>query len=88
MKNLYKPFLVLCCFTLAASLVSCDNCKQDYDFYSDYYVAFNLVDENGKNLLQIGVNRYYNDTIQLYTKDLKPLDFYLRNDGRKETMIR
>ena len=81
MKNVYKPFLLFCCFALAASLSSCDNCKQDYDFYSEYAVDFNLVDENGKDLLQTGVNRYHKDTIKIYDEELKSRDFYLGNDG-------
>lgn len=81
MKKLYMPFFFFCCFVLATSLTSCDNSKQDYTFYPDYHVTFDLIDQKGSNLLQIGVNRYHKDTIQLYTENLEPLDFTLGKDG-------
>lgn len=43
---------------------------------------FYINDKNtGENLLEIGVNQYHRDTIQIYNEELDPLDFYLGEEG-------
>ena len=82
MKELFKSFFSLCWFALMGSLISCDNCNRDYDFYYDNLLVFYALDkETEQNLLEIGVNRYNSDTFNIYTKNLKPLDIHPDQDG-------
>ncbi len=82
MKELFKSFFSLCWFALMGSLISCDNCNRDYDFYYDNLLVFYALNkETEQNLLEIGVNRYNSDTFNIYTKNLKPLDIHPDQDG-------
>ena len=79
MKNIKHLCLVIC----ISSLFSCgNNCKQDYNFYNDYILGFYILDKTTKeNLLEIGVNRYFRDTVEIYNENLEPLNIHPSQDG-------
>ena len=83
MKNIKH----LCLLIVLSSLFSCNdnifsNCKEDYTFHTDYFLHFLILDKKtGENLLEIGVNRYYRDTVQIFSEDLEPLRVHPDNSG-------
>ncbi len=75
---------------LVIGLHACDgggvfnDCNNDYNFYSDHLLHFQIIDKRtGINVLEIGVNRYNSDTVQIYDENLKPVGTgtHPHNDG-------
>jgi hypothetical protein len=83
MQRLFKPFISICLLFLLGSLFSCDDgCKKDYTYYNEYNLGFMVFDERtGENLLEIGVNRYRQDTVQIFNEDLEPLGIHPTQSG-------
>jgi hypothetical protein len=77
-KFSYIKFIVILTL-IAGCLSSCErdplnHCQKDYDFYTDNYLYFRILDKRTAiNVLEIGVNRYTSDTVQVYDKNLNPL---------------
>lgn len=80
MKQLLASFA---CLLLILCLASCrDDCEKEYPFRYRYALVFKILDEeSGQNLLEIAVNRYYRDTVDIYDESLKPLRIHPDNDG-------
>jgi hypothetical protein len=83
MRLLFKPFAYLLLTLFLAPVASCvDDCEKEYRFNDRYFLLFNVLDEKtGQNLLQIGVNRYSRDTVDIYNESLEPFGIHPHNDG-------
>ena len=83
MKLLFKPLAYLLPILFLASVASCkDDCEKEYPFRYRHALVFNILDEKtGQDLLQIGVHRYFRDTVDIYDESLNPLGIHPDTDG-------
>ena len=83
MKLLFKPFAYLLLTLFLAPMASCrDECEKEYPFRYRHALVFYILDEKtGQNLLEIAVNRYYRDTVDIYDESLQPLGIHPDTDG-------